>query len=535
MKKVFSILLLAVVCLSFFVRFYKLGEVPSSLNPDEVALGYNAYSILKTGADEHGNFLPLTMKSFGDWKLSGYSYLDILPILLFDLNQFSVRIPSAVAGVIGVLLIFKISFELFGKKSIALISSFLFAISPWSIYFSRVAYEVNVATTFFLGGLYVFLRYINNQKRNSKQIILSSFLFGIPIFIYHSYAIFLPFFLTALIIINFKKLNINKSSFLAFCLISAFFIIFLNSIMKGSLVKISTLNIFNDPNIIYERVEKLRGDQAGNQFTERLIHNKYFGVFYQIGQNYINSYSPSFLFDKGGEKLLHNLGFFGSLYLFDALLLFLGLAGIFWNREENFPLILIWLLIAPISSMITRDTPNSTRLFVLMPVLILISSYGMYQLINILNKNWHKRCLLGITLSIFILNLIFFFEIYFVHFNTQRIRFWHFGYKEAVELAQKYPNYKTVMTGPDNFPYIYFLFYNKYDPIKFRNEVSYYPVTSDGFQYVKSFGRYSFAERTEYDKAEKNTLYIDHTMLGDKSHSIRLPSGEPIFGYYTKN
>jgi len=45
-SKVF--LLVIILCIAFVLRFYKLGAVPSSLNWDEVSLGYNAYSILQT-------------------------------------------------------------------------------------------------------------------------------------------------------------------------------------------------------------------------------------------------------------------------------------------------------------------------------------------------------------------------------------------------------------------------------------------------------------------------------------------------------
>lgn len=538
MKKILNanFLLLLIILLAFFLRVYKMGQIPASLNPDETALGYNAYSILKTGADEHGQLLPLALKSFGDWKLPGYPFLDIIPVLIFGLTEFAVRLPSAIAGVIGVYLIFKISRLLFGKKEIAIISSFLFALSPWSIYFSRAAYEANVATTFFLGGILATLTYFLKAQKNSSLLIISSVFFGLAIFTYHAYAIFIPFFIIGLIIIFRKSIVKDKNTFIAASLLFLFFIVFFNSTLKDGSNKISTLNIFNDPNIIYSRVEKLRGDNAEkNIVLERIVHNKYLGVSYQLIQNYINAFSPEFLFDKGGEKLVHNLGFFGNLYLFDALLLLVGFAGLFWNRERSLSILLLWVIVGPIASVITKDTPNSTRLFILMPLFTIVASYGAYQIINYFKqKSFINYFVLVFLLFLFILNVVFFIEIYFVHLNAQRIRFWHYGYREAVELTQKYPNYKVVMTGPENFPYIYFLFYKKYDPIKFRKEVVYYPQTNEGFYFVKSFGRFSFIDKIDYNKMEPNTLYIDATMLGDKKHSILLPSGEPIFGYLIK-
>ena len=50
--------------LAIFLRFTQLGQIPLGLNKDETAIGYNAYSILKTGRDEYGNYMPLYFKSF---------------------------------------------------------------------------------------------------------------------------------------------------------------------------------------------------------------------------------------------------------------------------------------------------------------------------------------------------------------------------------------------------------------------------------------------------------------------------------------
>lgn len=536
MKKIFNwkVTLLLIIILAFFLRVYKLNTISASLNPDEVALGYTSYSFLKSMSDEHGKFLPLSLQSFGDWKLPLYSYVGTIPVALFGLNEFSTRFISMLSGVIGVVLIYFISLILFKKKSIALISALLFSLSPWSIYFSRGAFEVNLATTIFLGGLLAFIKYVSMSKKNEKLLIISLILFGLTLFTQHNYIVFSPLFVLSLIIIFRETIKWNRKVFVAIGLFCIFIIAsYISTITHGG-NKISSLLIFNDKNVLYNRVEKLRGDNAlKNQFLERILHTKYLGASYQIGQNYINSLSPIFLFDKGGEKLAHSLGDFGNFYLFDALLLFVGFAALFWNKEKSLLLLLAWFFIAPIPSAVTRDAPTSTRLFTIMPLLIVIASYGAYQILAFLKKRTIKNYIAkGVLILFFFINVLYFLDIYFVHLNTQRVRFWRYGYREAVRLTQKYPNYNVVMRGPENFPYIYFLFYEKYDPLKFRKEVVYYPPTDEGFYYVKSFGRYHFAESIGYSKLKENTIYIDDTRLDDRENSIFLPSGEPILGYH---
>ena len=68
--------IIVILILAAFIRFYKLESFPVSIYWDEAAIGYNAYSIAMTGRDEYGMKLPLLFKSFSDYKLPGYIYLD---------------------------------------------------------------------------------------------------------------------------------------------------------------------------------------------------------------------------------------------------------------------------------------------------------------------------------------------------------------------------------------------------------------------------------------------------------------------------
>ena len=78
-----------IITLSIFLYLYNLGNFPGGMVRDEAALGYNSFSILQTGRDEHGQFLPINLESFGDWKLPLYSYLSTLPIKFLGLTIFT--------------------------------------------------------------------------------------------------------------------------------------------------------------------------------------------------------------------------------------------------------------------------------------------------------------------------------------------------------------------------------------------------------------------------------------------------------------
>src|SRR3990167_1260706 len=110
-----------IIALAFVLRFYRLGDYPS-LNADEAAIGYNAYSLLETGKDEHGNPWPLHFQSFNDYKPGLYFYL-VLPFVKFlGLNEWSVRIPNAFLGVATVYVLYLLIKELKIKNSLDILA-----------------------------------------------------------------------------------------------------------------------------------------------------------------------------------------------------------------------------------------------------------------------------------------------------------------------------------------------------------------------------------------------------------------------------
>jgi len=529
-----------IIVLAIALRLCSLGSIPGSLNIDETTIGYNSYSFLLTGKDEYGATMPLAYKSFGDWKLSGYPFASMLPIKLFGLNAFAVRLPSALAGIAQVILMYFIGRLLFKRYSIALLATLFYAISPWSIYFSRIAYEANLATAFLLAGIYTFL--VGIVHKRSGLFIFTAIFFGLTVFIYHSYIISMPLFMIALIIIYRQQLPRNK---LTYCAVIIFFLLIslsLYAVSKQSIAKFSNLSVFNSPNIVYNRTDIFRTDHAPDiPILSRLIYNKFAASFYQSAQNYLATFSPQFLFDTGGISLMGSLGYFGLFYIVDALFLLTGVIAFIFQREKWLPFFIAWVAIAAIPSAITVDAPSSTRLIMILPIFILISAYGASSLLTFLRKQRFGILLGGFIVAVFLWNIFLFLDGYFIHMNYVRAIFQHYGYQQAVKLANKYPSYRVVMVGPDNFPYVSFLFYNQYDPYKFRQEVEYYPNDGNQFILVKKFDRYEFPKTLNYNKLAPNTLYFDRSKPNKQiltqlktSGTIKTPNGTVIFWYFIK-
>src|SRR5258708_18598353 len=195
--------LILVLIFALILRIWQLDKVPVSLFGDEVDIGYQAYSLLKTGKDYSGNFLPLHLKSLADVKSPIYAYSIIPTVAIFGISPFGVRLPAVFFGVLGVYLLYLLVNLLFRNKKIALISALLLAICPWGIHYSRWGFEGMEMLALYMAGLYCFFKSFDN----SKWLIPSAVLFGLTSATYHSAKVFLPITLIALAVIYFTKIK----------------------------------------------------------------------------------------------------------------------------------------------------------------------------------------------------------------------------------------------------------------------------------------------------------------------------------------
>ena len=207
--KLSNLVLGLIILIAIFFRFYNLSNVPPQPTVDEVSIGYNAYSILKTGADEYGTKFPILLRAYDDWRPALYVYLVVPFIALFDLTVLSVRLPSVILSTLSIIAVYFLLRELFRSKekshfsfqdpasSVPLLTSLLLAISPWHIYISRLGHEVNASYAFFIFGLLFFFRFINKEKWN---LYLSALFFALSFNSYQSTKLVVPLILLALVI-----------------------------------------------------------------------------------------------------------------------------------------------------------------------------------------------------------------------------------------------------------------------------------------------------------------------------------------------
>ena len=506
-------LLLLILLLAVFLRFWQLGQNPPSLTWDEAAWGYNAYSLGIDGRDEFGRFLPINyLESFGDFKPPMYAYLDVIPIKLFGLNEFATRFPSAFFGVLTVLITYFLTKRIFwnskSKELYALLSALFLAISPWHIMLSRAAFEANIATFFLIGGVWFFLAGMQEKK---WYIVFSSIFFVASIYTFNTARIVAPILILFLGIAFGKKLIENKKQALTAVLVGILLILpILGFIFSPQAsLRFKEVNIFSDINVIKTTNQEIANDN--NSSLSKIIHNRRFAYAIEYFKHYFDNLSPSFLFIKGDGNPKFSTQDVGQMYLWDLPFIVTGVFLLFRKREGKWWILPVWLLIGIIPAATARETPHALRIETTLPTFQILVAYGFSQFLFYIKKyaRLFKTIVIIMGLLLFA-NFFYFFRNYIVHYPYEFSGEWQYGYKDSIgyvkSVEESFDN--IYITSDMGRPYIHYLFHTKTDPRIFRED-SVIRRDAFGFVTVDKFGKYNFLNNTtKIDRGDNKNLFI---------------------------
>lgn len=452
MTKIIEILknnfLLIMICLLFLVtRIYKIDTVPSSVYWDEASIGYNAYSVLTTGKDEWGETLPLHFRAFGEFKLPVYVYSVVISEFFLGFNTLSVRLPSVVFGLFAVVGLYLLVLELTKQKSVALLSSFLFSITPWFFIFSRTGYEAVAGLSLFIWAIYFLIKSVENKK----LLIVSTILFVGSAYSYNSFRILTPLVLGLGLLYHLTKKQ--------FVIVALSFLILIASALP---------------------LYKLYRQDSGLSRLQAVGDNK------NIVLNYFENFSPKFLFVTGDTNPRSQVPGKSQLYFIDAIFLILGILYIGKLKNPKLYLMLGLLLLAPIPAAITKENPHALRSILMSPILSIISALGIFYFVKV------NKYLVYVVVGAYLLFFANYYYGFIKNYNQLSKSAWQYEYKEIFEKQ------KDGCVG-DQYaqPYIFGLYYNKVDPNYFISTRVLNPVNDWGFSTVKSFGNYTFEKNCD--------------------------------------
>lgn len=522
-KKTYLFLLFVVVIGAALLRLVRLGSIPASPYWEEVALGYDAYSVLETGKDHHGNAWPtVAFESFGDWKPSGYFYALLPFVSIGGLSVFTVRLPAALSGVVLVLIISQlviVASKIFRNESanqskyysLSLLTAAVTAISPWSLLISRGAWEVSLATTLVTCAGWQALLAISSPltSRSGKKLSilhwsLAAVAMVAAMYTYHAARITAPLLVFGVGMLwlmtgsesdktpsfsEFSRRIVQKLQLLVVpvaltVLLCLPFLFALGSDALGK--RFQETSIFSDIAII-QHSNQMR-ELAGNTIVSKILYHRYVLFGTEIVRRFSQHLSIGYLFVGGDENARHSVPFFGQLYHFELIFVLFGIgAGLKkWNSKA---LVMLWWLIAAVlPASVTLATPHALRSFAAAPVLYILIALGIVAFgewlhrvlenVGYLSTVSIRRVLVGLLIvGIYLIELLWFSRVYFCMYPKIFAKEWQFGYEQMVEqvtlLERENPGLPVFISRHEGRPAMYYWFYTVTDPRLVQAEDAY--------------------------------------------------------------
>jgi len=479
------IILAIIVLLGTILRFYKLGQIPVGFHQDEVSQAYNAFSILHTLHDRYGQLLPILFRSFGSYQPPVYTYLASIPILIFGNTFFAARFVSAFAGTLVIIITYLISRLLVKKEyseKFALISSFVVAVSPWAIHFSRRVVEGNLGIMFFLLAFYLLLKSLSKIN----LFPLAAFVMGIATHAYYSERVIGLVFIGIFVICYWKYFwKEKKWLFFGAAIFGLVMIPHVITIILGA-------------------------------FTARFNQVRYSGesvYLIEFFRHFVSYLSPKNLFSDIGSdlgRISPGLSVYYSWFFVPFL------AGIYYlpkfikNKFSTVLGILLPVTLIPVS--MTGDVFYPLRALVFFWFLSLVVSSGLIVIFDHIKL---KQIKFIVASAFIIYSLGSFYVSYFVLSNYETTENVGETYIKLIDELKKYNNYSIIIDDPrDPAMGLRLAYLKKFDPVKLQVELIPQMTTSYYNSYVNQGEMYVIDNITTRmvnwtkDPCDKNVILV---------------------------
>lgn len=456
-----------VIGVGALIRFYALDKSPPSLGFDEASLGYNAYSIMLTGKDEYGNFLPLSLRSFNDYKPALYAYLSIPFLKLFGLNAFGVRAVSALAGTVSLIFLYLILKEFIKNRWWRLGIFFILSFEPWRLHFSRNAFETNLSSCLFLIGVWFLIKARENKKKWFASIIF----FALAAYSYHSARLTAPLLLILWFFDPIKVLT-RKNIWLATKkrFIKNWKKIFIFGIFLGLCVPIF---VANSGSLVLTRFSQENVFGIFYPYAPKEILNPISSIYYLMGIIFghifayispINLNQRLYSWIQMSPQFIPGMGMLGWL---EGIFLVIGFILVIKNifKSEKYRFLLYWIIAGIAPAAATWTWYHTLRALNIYPALEILAAIGFWQLVK---KFRRKKIVLFLISIILLITIVFTInnELLYSSYENHG-EYQPGGYKEGIPyLKSIQDNYdQVIIDTPHAQPFVFLMFYEAMDPV----------------------------------------------------------------------
>jgi hypothetical protein len=411
-----KVYLVLVIFLAVFFRFYQIVQMPGGLFPDEAANG------LDINLMQAGHLQPFYERGNGREAL--FFYMEWGSVALFGKTPWAFHMTSALAGVLAVLAAYFVTYRVFlmdalgsspvalnedyrrKKKraiNIALLTSFLMAVSSWHVVLSRTAFRATLIPLFSALAVYFLLRVY--QSASAKAKFGFAFLFGasfaLGFYTYIAFRILAPIIFMVLVwplLAVIKRLefkNTVKKYFFAAAIAALGFVIFIFPLAKyfyqhpGSFVgRAGQVSIFNQTLYTIDGIQYTKTPPLLNivSVAGEVFKTQFLGFFTHGDLNWRQNIS--------GYPFLSPLvsPFFGAGL---AIIIVLGVWYFFAPNKRasywKYYLLLGWFfgMLLPVIST-AEAIPHGLRGIGVIPPVFIISAWALYEFVQIIIK-LHKK------------------------------------------------------------------------------------------------------------------------------------------------
>jgi 4-amino-4-deoxy-L-arabinose transferase-like glycosyltransferase len=346
----------------------RLNDSPVYLAHDEIKFALQAHAIATTGRDINGVATPLFFveEGFSAGRDPISIYLTALFLRVLPFSEASIRLPSALVGVVDSVLMFVLAYRIFNRLSLAVVASCLLALTPAHFMYSRFALDVHYPLPFLMLWLLGLAAYL--ERHRLRALFAGTVAMGLGAYTYLAFLVMMPVYalLTAYALRR-------ERSWRPYAVAAA-----------GLALALLPLLVWHGrhPTRVADLLGayRLSGSDAG-ALPGAAGLSMAFSVASRMDV-YWNFFNPSFLFLSGDSSVANSTRLVGVFLLPVAILLPCGAYQILTARKTTFNLLLLWgLLTAPLAAALLAEIATR-RALVMVPFAVLVATFGLEWLLS---------------------------------------------------------------------------------------------------------------------------------------------------------
>lgn len=520
-------LLFVVFIIAGVLRLWQLGSVPPSPSLDEVSIGYNAYSIGRTGSDEYGTRLPLLLRAYDDWRPAPYVYLVLPFVMLLGLDPAAVRLPSVFLSFITIFAVYGIGNLIFPVKKYSIqmgnmqfgagfFGALFLSVSPWHVYLSRLGHEVNLGLMLVTVGMYFIFRAVIAEF-NGNSFITGVVILTLSMYAYQSQKLIVPVILVAVALIYARVYRkYIRTAVLAGLVVIALLIPLLGiSLQPDALIRLSGTSAFTSENPQYgEDLKNFTEAKESGNIIGQIAYNRRFTPVKIFVSNYSAHLNPAWLF-TGGPKENHKVPYTGLMYPWDFLLLIAGVLIMLKSPYSKSTLLfIVWILASPLPAAITTQAPHAMRSFTAVPGLCLLSGLGAVGFLTEFRKRMKLRKIssvitAGLMSFTVVISVAWMAGNYYIIFPQTHSASFQYALSQALEYTIEHEgDYESIIVSNNNAlyqSYMFYLFQSRVDP---KTYIARGGTKSGGFDKEHSIGKIQFRAVKDNEVFKPGILYV---------------------------